>query len=120
MQQQARAALARKVAKAAKSHRKIAEATAQRARDLDELRRWSSDPVTAKLLSPDFAAGVAAGGMAAGQALAAADASPRKMAAWEDREIARRTITSEVACTLHLAERTAESLIGEASCSPAR
>jgi hypothetical protein len=110
LQEQARATLARKVAKAERSHRKIAKATAQRARDLEDLRQWSSDPVTAKLLNPDYAR---AG--ASGPVLVDADANPRKIAAWEDQEIARRTVTSEVACSLHLAERTAEGLIGEAA-----
>jgi hypothetical protein len=114
LQVQARATLAKKVAKAAKSHRRIAKATAQRARDLADLRQWSSDPVTAKLLNPDYTDGPDAG-PAAGPGSRDADASRRKVAAWEDQEIARRTITSEVACTLHLADRTAANLIGEAS-----
>jgi len=113
LQEQARATLAKKMARVAKSHRKIARATAQRARDLDDLREWSSDPVTAKLLSPAYAGDD--GGGAAGPVLTDADASPRKVAAWEDQEIARRTVISEVACTLRLAERTAEGLIGEAA-----
>ncbi|POH64210.1 hypothetical protein C3B59_10235 [Cryobacterium zongtaii] len=40
---------------------------------------------------------------------------PAKIAAWEDQEIARRTITTEVACSLRLADRTAENLISESS-----
>ncbi|MBX0298563.1 HNH endonuclease [Cryobacterium sp. 1639] len=110
LQEQARATLAKKMARVAKSHRKIARATAQRARDLDDLRQWSSDPVTAKLLNPDYARDGAAGPV-----LTDADASPRKVPAWEDQEIARRTVISEVACSLHLADRTAENLIGEAA-----
>jgi hypothetical protein len=110
LQEQAQATLAKKVAKAAKAHRGIARASAKRARALNELREWSSDPVTAKLLGPDYTADPKAGPV-----LTDADSSPRKVAAWEDQEIARRTITSEVACTLHLAERTAENLIGESS-----
>ncbi|WP_297372653.1 hypothetical protein [Cryobacterium sp.] len=102
LQEQAQATLA----KAAKAHQGIARASAKRARALDELREWSSDPVNAKLLNPEYP------GMAAGQVLTDAQASPRKITAWEDQEVARRTVTSEVACTLHLAERTAESLIG--------
>jgi hypothetical protein len=125
LQEQARATLARKVARVDKAHRKIAKATAQRARDLAELQRWSTDPVTAKLLNPDYPAGPGTGsdtgpttGATAatppGRVFTDADASPRKIPAWEEQEIARRTIITEVACTLHLAERTAESLIGEA------
>ena len=116
LQEQAQATLAKKVAKAAKSHRKIAKACAQRARDLDDLRRWSSDPVTAKLLNPDYTAESAAGTVltAAGTVLTDADASARRVAAWEDQEVARRTVTSEVACTLRLADRTAENMINEA------
>jgi hypothetical protein len=113
LQEQARATLARKVARVDKAHRKIAKATARRARDLAELQRWSTDPVTAKLLNPDYPAGLA-NGAPPGPLLTDADASPRKIPAWESQEIARRTIITEVACTLHLAERTAESLIGEA------
>ena len=109
LQEQARATLAHKVAKAEKSHRKIAKATAKRARALDDLRAWSTDPVTAKLLNPDYARDGASGPV-----LVDTEANPRRVAAWEDQEIARRTVTSEVACSLHLAERTAEGLIGEA------
>jgi hypothetical protein len=111
LQEQAQATLARKVAKAAKAHRGIAKATAKRARALEELRAWSSEPVTAQLLNPDYAS---AGPTGAGPELADADASQRKVPAWEDQEIARRTVTTEIACALHLAERTAENLIGEA------
>jgi hypothetical protein len=114
LQEQARATLAKKVRKAARAHREIARASAKRARALDELRQWSADPVNAKLLNPNYAAGSAAED-AAGPVLTDAAASRRKVAAWEDQEVARRTVISEVACTLHLAERTAESLIGEAS-----
>lgn len=109
LQQQAQATLAKKVAKAAKAHRCIAKATAKRARALEELRAWSSDPVTAQLLNPDYAV-EASGDLD----FTDADASPRKVAAWADQEIARRTVTTEVACSLHLADRTAENLIGEA------
>jgi hypothetical protein len=115
LQEQAQATLAKKVAKAAKAHRGIARASAKRARALNELREWSTDPATAKLLNPDYTADGPAAGLAAGPVLTDADASPRKVAAWEDQEIARRTITSEIACTLRVAERTAENLIGEAS-----
>ncbi|POH65625.1 MULTISPECIES: HNH endonuclease [Cryobacterium] len=110
LQEQAQATLARKVTKARKAHRRIAKATAERARALAELQRWSSDPATAKLLNPDYAAE-----SARGPVLTDADASPRKITAWEDQEIARRTITTEVACSLRLADRTAENLIGESS-----
>jgi hypothetical protein len=113
LQEQARATLAKKMARVAKSHRRIAKATAQRARDLEDLRQWSSDPVTAKLLNPAYPGD--AGGGATGPVLTDADANSRKVPAWEDQEIARRTVISEVACTLHLAERTAEGLIGEAA-----
>ena len=108
LQEQAQATLARKVARAAKSHRKIAKATARRARDLADLQRWSSDPVNAKLLNPDYALNDARGPV-----LTDADASPRRIAAWEDQEVARRTVISEIACRLRLAERTAENLVGE-------
>jgi hypothetical protein len=110
LQEQARATLAKKVRKAAKAHREIARASAKRARALDELRQWSADPVNAKLLNPDYAVD-----SASGPVLTDADASRRRVAAWEDQEVARRTVISEVACTLRLAERTAENLIGEAS-----
>ena len=110
LQEQAQATLARKVAKARKAHRSIAKATAKRARALAELQRWSSDPATAKLLNPDYAAESARGPVPTD-----ADASPRKIAAWEDQEIARRTITTEVACSLRLADRTAANLIGEST-----
>jgi hypothetical protein len=110
LQEQARATLAKKVRKAARAHREIARASAKRARALDELRQWSADPVNARLLNPDYAAD-----SAAEPVLTDADASRRRVAAWEDQEVARRTVISEVACTLHLAERTAENLIGEAS-----
>jgi hypothetical protein len=113
LQEQARVTLAKKVRKAAKAHREIARASAKRARALDELRQWSADPVNAKLLNPDYAADTRVG--ATEPVLTDAAASRRKVAAWEDREVARRTVISEVACTLHLAERTAENLIGEAS-----
>jgi hypothetical protein len=102
--------LAKKVRKAARAHREIARASAKRARALDELRQWSADPMNAKLLNPGYAAD-----SALGPVLTDADASRRRVAAWEDQEVARRTVISEVACTLHLAERTAENLIGEAS-----
>ncbi|MEC5183598.1 hypothetical protein RCH12_001053 [Cryobacterium sp. MP_3.1] len=110
LQAQAQATLARKVAQARKAHRRIAKATAERARALAELQRWSSDPATAKLLNPDYAAESARGPVRTD-----ADASPRKIAVWEDQEIARRTITTEVACSLRLADRTAENLISESS-----
>lgn len=110
LQAQAQATLARKVAKANKAHRKIAKANAERALALADLQRWSSDPATAKLLNPDYGAESARGPL-----LTNADASRRKIPAWEDQEIARRTIISEVACSLHLADRTAENLIGESS-----
>jgi hypothetical protein len=110
LQEQARATLAKKVRKAARAHREIARASAKRARALDELRQWSADPVNAKLLNPDYAAD-----SATGPVLTDAAASRRKVAAWEDQEVARRSVVSEVACALHLAERTAENLIGEAS-----
>ncbi|WEO78585.1 DUF222 domain-containing protein [Cryobacterium sp. SO2] len=110
LQEQARTTLARKVAKAQKAHRGIAKANAKRARALADLQQWSSDPVNAKLLNPDYALE-----RARGPVLTDAQASPRTIAAWEDQEIARRTVTSEVACALHLADRTAENLIGESS-----
>jgi hypothetical protein len=110
LQDEARVMLAKKVRKAARAHREIARASAKRARALDELRQWSADPVNAKLLNPDYATEAASGPM-----LTDADASRRKVAAWEDQEVARRTVISEVACSLRLAERTAENLIGEAS-----
>jgi hypothetical protein len=110
LQEQAQATLAKKVRKAARAHRDIARATAKRARALDELRRWSANPVNATLLNPDYASD-----SAAGTVLTDAASSRRKVAAWEDQEVARRTVISEVACSLRLAERTAESLIGEAS-----
>jgi hypothetical protein len=113
LQDEARATLAKKVRKAARAHREIARASAKRARALDELRQWSADPVNARLLNPDYPVdGVVA---AAGPVLTDAAASRRRVAAWEDQEVARRTVISEVACSLRLAERTAESLIGEAS-----
>ncbi|MCU1447744.1 hypothetical protein, partial [Cryobacterium sp.] len=76
------------MAKAAKAHRGIGRASAKRARALDDLRQWSSDPVIAKLLNPDYA-----GSLAVGPVLTDADASRRKVAAWEDQEVARRTVT---------------------------
>ncbi|MCU1445064.1 hypothetical protein, partial [Cryobacterium sp.] len=88
LQEQAQATLAKKVAKAAKAHRGIGRASAKRARALDDLRQWSSDPVIAKLLNPDYA-----GSLAVGPVLTDADASRRKVAAWEDQEVARRTVT---------------------------
>ena len=102
--------MAAKVAKAQRAHRSIAKANAKRARALADLQQWSSDPVNAKLLNPDYALQEARGAV-----LTDAQASPRKIAAWEDQEIARRTVTSEVACALHLADRTAEGLVGESS-----
>jgi hypothetical protein len=110
LQEQARTVLAEKVERAAEAHRAIARASAERARALDELRQWSADPVNARLLNPGYP-----NEAAVGPVLADAAASRRRVAAWEDQEIARRTVISEVACTLHLAERTAERLIGEAS-----
>jgi hypothetical protein len=110
LQEQARVTLAKKVRKAARAHREIARASAKRARALDELRQWSADPRNAKLLNPGYAAD-----SATEPVLTDADASRRRVAAWEDQEVARRTVISEVACTLHLGERTAENLIGEAS-----
>jgi hypothetical protein len=120
LQEQARAVLAKKVAKVDQAHRKIARASAKRVRALAELHQWGTDPVTARLLNPDYAAGprtdtTTTTGSAAGPVLTDADASKRKIPAWADQEIARRTVIAEVACTLHLAERTAENLLGEAS-----
>ncbi|ANP72918.1 HNH endonuclease signature motif containing protein [Cryobacterium arcticum] len=116
LQEQAQATLAKKVARAAESHRKIATATARRARDMADLQQWSSDPVNAKLLNPDYAfEEPRAFPDTRGPVLTDAQASPRKIAAWEDQEVARRTVTSEVACALRLAERTAENLIGESA-----
>jgi len=112
LQDQARVTLAKKVAKAVRAHRAIAKATAKRARVLADLEQWASDPGTAKLLNPDYAIDPAVGVVAV---LTDSKASRRKVAAWEDQEIARRTVTSEIACALHLAERTAANLIGEAA-----
>ncbi|WP_245977264.1 HNH endonuclease signature motif containing protein [Cryobacterium soli] len=98
------------------THRSIATANANRARALAELQDWSSDPVIAKLLNPDYALEPdSAFEEARRPVLTDSQASSRKVAAWEDQEIARRTIASEVACALHLAERTAENLIGESA-----
>jgi hypothetical protein len=120
LQEQARAVLAKKVAKVDQADRKIARASAKRARALAELHQWSTDPVTARLLNPDYAAGprtdtTTTTGSAADPVWTDADASQRKIPAWADQEIARRTVIAEVACTLHLAERTAENLLGEAA-----
>ena len=109
LQEQIQATLAKKVAKAARVHRRIAKDSAKRARALADLRQWSSDPVVAKLLNPAYTDTPDTGPL-----LTDADASRHKVAAWEDQEIARRTVISEVACTLHLADRTAENMINEA------
>ena len=117
LRDQAQATLAKKVARAAKAHRKIAIATAKRTRALADLDTWSSDPATAKLLNPDYTidAATAPARAAAGPELTDVKASRRRIPAWEEQEIARRTVSSEIACALHLADRTARNLIGEAA-----
>jgi hypothetical protein len=91
--------------------RAIAEAQARQAELLVELQDWSEDPqVCAQLHGNPESVAVAdhnAATMTEDQARAAA------YSRWDDRQIARRTIVSETACLLRMAERTIERMLDQ-------
>jgi hypothetical protein len=105
------AELARRTALIDAEARAIAAAQARQAELLVELHLWSEDPqVCAQLHGNPESVAVAdhnATTMTEDQARAAA------YSRWDDRQIARRTIVSETACLLRLAERTIERMLDQ-------
>ncbi|WP_256041532.1 HNH endonuclease signature motif containing protein [Cryobacterium sp. SO1] len=101
--------LARRTELIAAEARAIAHAQARQAEFLVELQSWSEDPQVSSRLhgNPESIrlADVNAASMTQDQARAAA------YGRWEDRDVARRTIVSETACLLRMAERTVEHLM---------
>ena len=104
--------LARRTELIAAEARLIAQAQARQVEFLVELQGWSEDPQVASRLhgNPESIrlADVNAATLTDDQARAAA------YGRWEDRDVARRTIVSETACLLRMAERTVEHLMDEA------
>jgi len=92
--------------------RLIAQAQARQVEFLVDLQEWSEDPQVSSRLhgNPESIrlADVNAATLTDDQARAAA------YGRWEDRDVARRTIVSETACLLRMAERTVEHLMDEA------
>ncbi len=101
--------LARRTELIAAEARAIAHAQARQAEFLVELQSWSEDPQVSSRLhgNPESIrlADVNAASMTEDQARAAF------YGRWEDRDVARRTIVSETACLLRMAERTVEHLM---------
>ncbi|MEC5183206.1 hypothetical protein RCH12_000653 [Cryobacterium sp. MP_3.1] len=104
--------LARRTELIAAEARAIAHAQARQVELLVDLQGWSEDPQVSSRLhgNPESIrlADVNAATLTDDQARAAA------YNRWDDRDVARRTIVSETACLLHLAERTVEHLMDEA------
>ena len=104
--------LARRTELIAAEARLIAQAQARQVEFLVDLQSWSEDPQVASRLhgNPESIrlADVNAATLTDDQARAAA------YGRWEDRDVARRTIVSETACLLRMAERTVEHLMDEA------
>ena len=108
-----KAELARRTELVAVEDRAIAQAEARRAARLVELQCWADDdPLIAAELhgNPDhiLAAEHETATLTEDQARAAA------FARWDDREVIRRTLNSELACLLNKHERTIERLINQA------
>ncbi|MBX0299545.1 HNH endonuclease [Cryobacterium sp. 1639] len=115
-----RTELARRTELIAAEARAIAQAQARQVEFLVELQSWSEDPQVSSRLhgNPESIrlADVNASALTDDQARAAA------YSRWDDREVARRTIVSETACLLRVAERTVERLMEQAlwvTCAPA-
>ncbi|WP_104164318.1 DUF222 domain-containing protein [Cryobacterium sp. N22] len=104
--------LARRTELIAAEARLIAQAQARQVEFLVDLQGWSEDPQVSSRLhgNPESIrlADVNAATMTEDQARAAA------YGRWEDRDVARRTIVSETACLLRMAERTVEHLMDQA------
>ncbi|WP_120339941.1 HNH endonuclease signature motif containing protein [Cryobacterium soli] len=103
--------LARRTELIAADARLIAQVQARQAEHMVDLQTWSEDPRVSSRLhgSPDLirAAARNTATMTTYQARAAA------YSRWEDGEVARRTIVSELACLLKLAERAVERLLDQ-------
>jgi hypothetical protein len=106
-----RSELVRRTELIAAEARAIAQAQARQAEHLVDLQLWSEDPrVSSRLHGNPEGSQLAdrnAGCMTADQARAAA------YSRWEDRDVARRTIVSETACLLRVAERTVERMMDQ-------
>ncbi|MGO4782397.1 DUF222 domain-containing protein [Cryobacterium sp. W22_MBD10_FK3] len=106
LDEQVRVELAQITEEAAAEYRSIAAAEARYAAKLVELQEWSEQPQVASRLHGDLegirAADQNAATMTADQARAAA------FTRWGNPEVARRTVVSELACLIHVAERTVE------------
>jgi hypothetical protein len=103
-----RAELARRTTLIEGQARVIAQAQARQAELLVELHCWSADPKVAARLHGNPEAVSAAGRNAAGLTDEARAAAHSR---WDDREVARRTIVSETACLMRMAERTIERML---------
>jgi len=115
-----RSELARRTELIAAEARLIAQAQARQVEYLVDLQGWSEDPQVSSRLhgNPESIrlADANAATLTEDQARAAA------YSRWEGRDVARRTIVSETACLLRMAERTVEHLMDQARwvmCAPA-
>ena len=115
-----RSELARRTELIAAEARIVAQAQARQVEFLVDLQCWSEEPQVSSRLhgSPESIrlADTDAATMTEDQARAAA------YERWDDREVARRTIVSETACLLRVAERTVERLMEQSlwlMCAPA-
>ena len=105
------AELARKTERVAAEDRAIAQAQARKVERLVELHTWSEKAGVAQELHGTSPATVLADRDAR---LTVAQARAAAFARWEDKEVARRTIVSELACLTRVAERTVDRLMDEA------
>ncbi|PXA67289.1 HNH endonuclease signature motif containing protein [Cryobacterium arcticum] len=105
------AELARKTELVAIEDRAIAQAQARKVERLVELQTWSEKAGVAQELHGTSPATVLADRDAP---LTVAQARAAAFARWEDKEVARRTIVSELACLTRVAERTVDRWMDEA------
>jgi hypothetical protein len=105
------AELARRTSLIDAEARAIAEAQARQAELLVELQGWSEDPQVCAQLhgNPESIAAADRNAVTMTEDHARAAAYSR----WADRDVARRTIVSETACLLRMAERTIERMLEE-------
>ncbi|WEO79051.1 DUF222 domain-containing protein [Cryobacterium sp. SO2] len=115
-----RTELVRRTELIAAEARAIAQAQARQAELLVDLQCWSEDPQVSSRLhgNPESIrqSDLDAASMTEDQARAAA------YSRWDDRDVARRTIVSETACLLRVAERTVERMLDQSlwlMCAPA-
>ncbi|QYF73184.1 DUF222 domain-containing protein [Cryobacterium sp. PAMC25264] len=106
-----RTELTRRTELVAAEARLIAQAQARQAEHLADLQCWSEDPhVSSRLHNDPDSIRTADRNTAT---LTVYQARAAAYSRWEDGEVARRTIVSELACLLKLAERAVERLLDQ-------